>query len=136
MRISVYLSFDGQCEEAFRFYEAVLGGRIEAMMPYRGSPMEASTPPERLDKIMHACLFIEGQALMASDSPPEHQEEAKGFHVSLHIDDPVEAERVFEALSDGGAVGMPLQETFWAIRFGMLIDRFGIPWMVNCSRPQ
>ena len=135
MQIAPYLSFDGECEAAFRFYEAVLGGRIEAMMPYRGSPAEATVPAEWRDKIMHARLVIADQVLMASDSPPQFREERKGFHVSLQIDDLAEAERVFAALAENGTVSMPIGETFWALRFGMLVDRFGTPWMVNCDRP-
>ena len=133
MQLNPYLSFNGQCETAFRFYEKVLGGKIEAMMPYEGSPMAQQVPPERLRKIMHARLKIGDVLLMGSDSPPDHYEPMKGFSVTLGIEDPREAESVFRALSENGTVQMPIQKTFWAERFGMLVDQFGTPWMVNCE---
>ena len=133
MQLNPYLSFNGQCETAFKFYEKVLGGTIEAMMPYEGSPMAQQVPRERLSKIMHARLRIGDVMLMGSDSPPDHYEPMKGFSVTLGIDDPREAERVFRALSENGTVQMPIQKTFWAERFGMLVDQFGTPWMVNCE---
>jgi PhnB protein len=134
MQLNPYLSFNGQCEAAFKFYEQCLGGKIEAMMPYAGSPMEADVPPEWRNKIMHVNLKVGDQELMASDSPPEYYEETKGFSVLLSIDDPAEAERVFHALAENGTVRMPIQETFWAARFGMLVDQFGTPWMINCDQ--
>ena len=84
---------------------------------------------------MHARLVVGDKVLMGSDAPPEHYEGPKGFSVSLTINDLADAERIFHALAENGTVRMPLQETFWAVRFGMLVDRFGIPWMVNCERP-
>lgn len=136
MPINPYLFFDGQCEEAFRFYERILGGKIVAMMTHRGSPAEEHTAPEWQDKILHAYMTVGDGVLMASDAPPGDFEKPQGFSVSLGIDDPAEAERVFHGLAEGGTVQMPLGETFWALRFGMLVDRFGIPWMVNCGRPE
>jgi len=135
MSLNPYLTFNGNCEAAFKFYERVLGGKIEAMMPHAGTPAEGHVPPEWNSKIMHARLNIDGDLLMGSDAPPQHQEPMKGFSVSLQVKEPKEAERVFKALSEGGAVKMPLEETFWAARFGMLVDRFGTPWMVNCDKP-
>lgn len=131
MKIQPYLMFNGNCREAFEFYHGVLGGKIEAMMTHRGTPVEEHVPEEWNDKIMHACLVVGDQLLMASDSPPEYQKPSGGFSVSLAIDTPDEAERVFNGLADGGTVTMPLEKTFWADRFGMLIDRFGTPWMIN-----
>ena len=137
MQINAYLSFDGQCEAAFRFYEQLLGGKIEAMIPHAGTPAEQHTPPEWRDKIMHARLTVGTNVLMGSDAPPGHYHEAsKGYSVSIGLDDPQEAERIFQALAEGGTVRMPLQTTFWAARFGMLADRFGIPWMINCEEPK
>jgi PhnB protein len=133
MQVNTYLIFNGQCEAAFKFYERCFGGKIEAMMTHAGSPAEAQTPPEWRDKIMHARLIVDGQALMGSDAPPRHFEKPQGFSVSLGITDPVEAERIFQTLAENGKVKMPLQKTFWAQRFGMLVDQFGIPWMVNCE---
>jgi PhnB protein len=133
--INAYLSFNGNCKEAFTFYEQLLGGKIVMMMSHKGSPMEAQTPPEWLDKIMHARLIVGESALMASDAPPGHGGAAKGFSINIGVDDPSEAERIFHGLAEGGSVTMPIAETFWALRFGMLTDRFGIPWMVNCEKP-
>lgn len=133
MQMNPYLTFNGQCEAAFKFYEKCLGGKIEAMLPHKGTPAEAHTPPEWRDKIMHARLNVNGEVLMGSDAPPDHYKEPKGFSVSLQLKDPAESERIFNALAEGGKVGMPLQQTFWATRFGMLVDRFGIPWMINCD---
>jgi PhnB protein len=134
MQLNPYLSFNGQCEGAFKFYEKVLGGKIEAMMPYEGSPMAQQVPRERLSKIMHARLRIGDETLMGSDSPPDRYEPMQGFSVTLGTDDPHEAERVFHALSENGTVQMPIQKTFWAVRFGMLVDQFGTPWMINCEQ--
>jgi PhnB protein len=134
MQLNPYLQFSGRCEEAFTFYEQVLGGKIVAMMRHEGSPMAEHTPPEWRNKIMHARLIVDGELLMGSDAPPEHYNEPKGFSVTLGIPVPADAERVFEALAKGGTVRMPLQETFWAARFGMLVDQFGIPWIINCEK--
>jgi PhnB protein len=134
MQLNPYLTFSGQCEAAFKFYEKVLGGKIEAMHPHAGSPMEDQVPPEWRSKIMHASLNIDGNLLMGSDAPPDRHEQMKGFTVTLGINDPNEAERVFKALSENGTVQMPIQKTFWAARFGMLVDQFGTPWMINCEQ--
>jgi PhnB protein len=133
MKITPYLQFNGTCAEAFRFYEQCLGGRLVMMMKAGESPMAAQMPPERHDAIMHARIAVGDQLLMGSDAMQSPVAPA-GFHVTLGFDDPAEADRVFAALSDGGAVQMPIQETFWALRFGMLVDRFGTPWMVNCEK--
>lgn len=134
MQFNTYLHFKGQCEEAFDFYAASLGGSV-AKFRYGESPMAEQTAPEMRDKLMHATLTVGGQSLMGSDAPLSLQEEAGGFSVSYATEDPAEAERVFAALSEGATIRMPIQETFWAHRFGMLVDRFGIPWMVNCNKP-
>ncbi|HLJ88920.1 MAG TPA: VOC family protein [Candidatus Angelobacter sp.] len=135
MQFNCYLTFNGQCEEAFKFYEKVLGGKIEMMMPHGGTPAEAHVPAEWRTKIMHASLRVGDGFLLASDVPPEHYTPAKGFHVAYQAKEAEEAERVYKGLSEGGSIQMPLQETFWATRFGMFTDRFGIPWMVNCGKP-
>jgi PhnB protein len=134
MQLNPYLTFNGQCEAAFKFYEKVLDGKIEAMMTYGGSPMAEQTRSEWRNKIMHARLSVGDKMLMASDAPPDRYEAMKGIMVTLGIDDPAEAERIFHALSENGTVQMPIQETFWARRFGMLVDQFGTPWMVNCEK--
>ncbi|MEW6749366.1 MAG: VOC family protein [Candidatus Latescibacterota bacterium] len=135
MRIDPYLSFDGQCRAAFEFYAKCLGGKIEAMMPFAGSPAAGDVPEDQRNWILHARLSLGDQDLMGSDAPHGRYSRPQGVHVTLRIEDPAEAERVFRALSEGGTVSMPLGGTFWAQRFGMCVDRFGIPWMVNCERP-
>jgi PhnB protein len=134
MQLNPYLTFNGQCEAAFKFYEKVLGGKIEAMMTFGGSPMEDRAPAEWRDKIMHARLTVGANVLMGSDAPPDRYEPMKGITVSIGVDDPAEAERIFHALAEGATVQMPIQQTFWAARFGMLTDRFGTPWMINCEQ--
>jgi PhnB protein len=134
MQLNPYLTFNGQCEAAFRLYERVLGGKIVMMLTYGKSPAAEHTSPDWRGKIMHARLMLGDKALMASDAPAGRFEAPKGFHVNIGVDDPAEAERIFHALAENGTVTMPLQETFWAARFGMLVDRFGIPWMINCEK--
>jgi PhnB protein len=133
--VNPYLIFDGQCEAAFKFYEQCLGGKIEAMITNGNSPIADDVPVERLNQILHARLVVGDQVLMGSDSPPEHYEKPQGFSVSLNIDAPAEAERIFNTLAEKGTVRLPLQETFWAARFGMLVDQFGTPWMINSEKP-
>jgi PhnB protein len=129
-----YLGFNGQCEAAFKFYERCLGGKIVTMMTYGETPAAGHASPELKDRIMHARLLAGEAELMGGDTPQEQFEAPRGFCVSIQIDDPARAERIFNALADGGQVQMPIQETFWAARFGMLIDRFGTPWMINCGK--
>ena len=103
------------------------------MLTHAGTPAEGQVPANWRDKIMHACLVVGDEVLMGSDAPPEHFQQPQGFSVALGVDEPAEAERIFNALADKGTVRMPIQQTFWALRFGMLVDRFGIPWMINCE---
>ena len=133
MQFSPYLLFNGDCAEAFKFYEQVLGGKIEAMMPFAGSPSAESAPPEWGDKILHASMKIDGQYIMASDAPPGHFAKPQGISVSIALKDRDKGESIFNSLAEGGDVQMPFQKTFWASGFGMCTDRFGIPWMVNCE---
>jgi PhnB protein len=134
MQLNPYLLFDGQCKAAFTFYARVLGGTITAMLPHEGTPAEEHVPPEWREAILHARMTVGNQVLMASDAPPGRQEKPQGFSLSLMINDPAEAERIFNALAENGTVRMPLAQTFWAFRFGMLVDQFGIPWMINCEK--
>jgi PhnB protein len=134
MQLNPYLFFSGQCEAAFKFYARVLGGKIEGMLTHAGTPAEQHVPPEWRDKILHARMTFGDNVLMASDAPPDHSEQPKGFSVSIQLDDQSEAERIFNALSENGTVRMPFAETFWAAGFGMCVDQFGIPWMVNCEK--
>ena len=136
MKMNPYLTFGGDCEAAFKFYEKTLGGTIEAMFTHEDTPMAEEVPADWRKKIMHASLKVGGGVLMGSDAPPASREAVAGFSVSLQIEAPAEAERVFQALAANGTVKMPIQETFWALRFGMLVDQFGVPWMVNCDRPE
>jgi len=133
MQLNPYLSFNGECEAAFRFYEQCLGGKIAYMAPYEGTPMADHVPPDHRKKIIHATLMVGDAVLMGSDVPPDRYEQPEGFSVSLNIKEPAEAERIFKALAENGQITMPLQQTWWAARFGMLVDRFGTPWMINCE---
>ena len=135
MQIVPYLNFDGNCAEAFRFYERVLGGRIEAILTHGDSPIAAQVPAEWADRVMHARLTVGDQVLLASDAPPGQYVTPRGMYVLLDVETAEEAERVFAALAEQGQVTMPIEPTFWAVRFGMCVDRFGIGWMVNCSLP-
>lgn len=135
MQLNPYLSFNGDCEAAFRFYEKCLGAgaRIEAMVPHEGTPAADHVPAEWRQKILHARLVAGDAVLMGSDVPPDRYETPKGLSVSLVLKDTAEAERIFESLAQGGTIQMPLGQTFWAARFGMLVDRYAIPWMINCD---
>ncbi|MFI8607947.1 VOC family protein [Pseudomonas sp. NPDC077649] len=133
MKIHAYLMFDGQCEAAFNRYAEVFGGQLE-MMRYADSPEDMEVPAEYQQRIMHVCLTVGDQLLMASDNLPQYPYEGiKGCSVSLQVDNVPEAERLYAALSAGGSVQMELQATFWATRFAMLTDRFGVSWMINCA---
>jgi PhnB protein len=135
MKLNPYLFFNGECEAAFKFYEQCLGGKIVSKMTHGDSPIADQTPTESRNKIMNIQLTVGDMVLMGSDTSPEHFKEPQGFYISLQFDDTVEAERIFHALAENGTVRMPLEETFWAARFGMLVDRFGTPWMINCDLP-
>jgi PhnB protein len=131
MQVNPYLHFNGQCEEAFQLYAQLLGGKIEMIMPHAGTPAEGHVPPEWRAKIMHAHLNVGGQAILGTDVPPGMYSEPKGYSVSIQVKDPAEAKRIFTGLAEGGTVKMPIEQTFWSPAFGMVVDRFGIPWMVN-----
>jgi PhnB protein len=136
MQVTPYLNFNCDCEAAFRFYERVLGGKIEAMMTHGESPIAGEVPPNWHSRILHARLVIGDAVLMASDSPPEMYQQPQGLFVSIGLQDVADAERIFHALAEGGSVTMPIEKTFWAERFGMLVDRYGIPWMINCANAE
>jgi len=133
MQVNPYLSFNGQCEAAFKLYEQVFGGQLGDMFRYAGSPMAHQVPTDWEDKVMHGSVTVGGQVLMGGDVAPDRYEAPKGFSLSIHLKDASDAERIFRELSQGGQAVMPLEKTFWAERFGMVIDRFGIPWMINCE---
>lgn len=134
MKVNPYLFFNGDCEAAFRFYEQHLGAKLDALLTHEGTPAAKEVPPEWENKILHGKLTIDDDVLMASDAPPGRYQKPQGFFVSLSVKEPAEAERIFDALAEKGIVQMPIQETFWAVRFGMVVDRFGIPWMINCEK--
>jgi PhnB protein len=131
-----YLCFDGTCAEAMRFYEKTLGGRIEMMMTFGEAPPDSGMPPMdgAKDLILHASMTLDGHRLMASDSPPGMPfQKMQGIAVSLGYPTAEQGRRVFDALAEGGQVTMPYGKTFWADGFGMVVDRFGTPWMVNAG---
>lgn len=132
MQINAYLVFNGNCEEAFRFYASCLRAELPVLQRFGDTPGCEGMPASQRDKIMHVRLQAGDQVLMASDNHPEHPYDGvKGCSIALSVDEAREAERIFDELSQGGSVIMPMQETFWAKRFGMLTDRFGVPWMIN-----
>ena len=133
MQVQPYLFFDGHCEEAIEFYKQVLGAQVDMMMRYKESPdpmPPGTVPPGYDDKIMHTSFRVGESPVMASDSCNK-QPGFKGFSLSISVADAGEAERVFDALAQGGSVQMPLAKTFWSPCFGMLTDRFGVAWMIN-----
>ena len=133
MQINPYLSFNGQCEAAFKFYEECLGAKLGPMFRYDGTPLAHQVPADWQDKVMHASLTVGEQVLMGGDVAPDRYEEPKGISLSLQLKSTTTAERIFQLLAKDGTVLMPLEKTFWAARFGMLVDRFGIPWLINCE---
>lgn len=133
MKMHPYLSFKGDCEAAFTFYEQHLGGQPGPIFRYEGSPMAGQAPAGWSDKVMHGSITVGGQVLMGADVAPDQYEAPKGFSLTLQIERTADAERIFQALASGGKVVMPLEQTFWAARFGMVVDRFGVPWLINCE---
>jgi PhnB protein len=134
MDIVTYLGFDGQCEAAFKHYEKVLGGKILMMMRMADAPAGTPMPTDAADRIMHARLQVGDRLLMGGDAPAGRASKPQGFCANIMVDDPAVAERIFRELGEGGTVTMPIAETFWARKFGMLTDKFGVPWMVNCEK--
>ncbi|WP_166359504.1 VOC family protein [Pseudomonas akapageensis] len=137
MKINPYLIFDGHCEAAFKFYQLVLHGKIATMMRFSEMPGGEKMPKEDHERIIHVRLEVGDQVLMGSDTTTDRPHAGiTGCSVSLNVDTIAEAKRIFEELSDQGTIQMPLEQTFWASRFGMLTDRFGVPWMINCEKDQ
>ncbi|MGE8154329.1 VOC family protein [Pseudomonas vancouverensis] len=137
MKINPYLIFNGDCKAAFTFYAQSLPGTLEVMMTFGESPAAEHVPKDLHNLIIHTRLNIGDQAIMGSDTTPDRPTDGmSGCSISLNVDSIAEAERVFNALAEGGSVQMPLDATFWAARFGMLVDRFGVAWMVNCEKDQ
>jgi PhnB protein len=134
LEVAAYLSFKGDCEAAFKCYEEVLGAKLGLFFRYADSPMADVVPEGWETKVMHGSVRIDGKLLEGADVPPERYERPQGFSLSLNVKSVEDAERVFESLRSGGEVRYPIAKTFWSERFGMVIDRFGIPWMINCER--
>jgi PhnB protein len=133
MRINAYVNFNSECEAAFRFYEQLLDGKILMMSRFEDTPMANDVSAEMRTNIIHARMQIGDTVLMGSDASPDRVSQPKGFALSLQLDKIAEAERIFNALAEKGEVNMPIGKTFFAARFGMLKDRFGVPWMVVCE---
>lgn len=133
MKFVPYLSFDGRCREAFGFYAKVFNGKIVAMITHGETPAAEHVPADWHDTIINAHLVVGDQELMGADAPPDQGHAKSGFTLSVQIDDEREAERIFNALADGGHVTMPFEPTFWAKKFGMVTDKYGTPWMINCG---
>lgn len=130
MQVQPYLFFDGRCEEALAFYREALGAEVTSMMRFSESPDPEMTPPGAGHKVMHASFRLGETEVMASDGHSAGQPTFEGVSLSLSVDSDAEAKRMFDALADGGRVTMPLGPTFFASSFGMVADRFGVPWMV------
>lgn len=137
MKFTPYLNFDnGECREAMTFYQRVLGGELSPFMTFGETPAAEHVPSDMQGRVMHSCLTIGDQALMGADTTPFcPYEGVKGMHVALNFAGVEKAEKIFAALSEGARkIDMPLQETFWAARFGSFIDRFGTPWLINADK--
>jgi PhnB protein len=133
MKVNTYVNFAGTCAEALRFYEKHLGAQVGMMMTHGQAPDQSAVKPEWKDAVLHATLSIGNTELMAADIP--NAQPMRSAYLSLGVDSDPEAERIFSALSDGGRILMPMQETFFASRFGQVQDRFGINWMILHQRP-
>src|SRR5947199_7818675 len=132
-KLNTYVNFAGTCAEAFRYYEEHLGAQRGMMMTHGQMPGQSRVDPEWKDAVLHARISLGGTELMGADIP--NAQPMRSSYLSLNVDSDAEAERIFEALSDGGQVLMPMEETFFASRFGQVRDRFGINWMVLHERP-
>jgi len=133
MKMNTYVNFAGTCAEAFRYYEKHLGGKVGMMMTHGQAPDQSRVNPEWKDAVLHARFSLGGTELLGADIP--NAQPMRSAYLSLNVDSDTEAERVFAALSDGGQVLMPMEETFFASRFGQVRDRFGINWMILHERP-
>ena len=134
MEISPYLSFNGDCAAAFTFYQQCLGGKIITMQTHGESPMKDHVAPGWHDKVIHARLEVGNSVVMGSDTPPPHYAPPQGTYVSISVPSVADGQRIFSALGEDGKVSMPFAKTFWSPGFGILIDRFGVPWMVNSEQ--
>jgi PhnB protein len=136
MRISPHLCFDGQCREAIQLYQRILGGTIETMLTYGESPMASSTDPRWHDRIVHATLVLDEIELTGVDIIAGSYHRPQGFYITIAVDGVARAQDIFKSLSQGGAIHVPFEKTFWSPGFGVLVDRFNIPWEVNANDGQ
>ena len=137
MKVQAYVTFGGRCEEALEFYRKSIGAEVTSLLRWKESPdADMKGPPGYEEKIMNAAFRIGETDLMADDGMGERQAEFKGMTLAIEVADDAEAKRVFTALGEGGSVTMPLMKTFWTTSFGMLTDKFGVPWMVNVAAPK
>jgi PhnB protein len=132
MRISCHINFDGQCEEAFHTYKRVLEGRLQTLLRFGESPIGNQVPEEWQSRILHATLLVGENELLGSDVYPGQSGHKQGFSVTISIADLERAKSIFAALGAGGSILMPLQETFWAQAFGVVTDKYGVSWEINC----
>lgn len=132
MRIDFHINFSGQCKEAFEFYQAILGGET-SFLTYGDSPAKDYTPSGWRTKIVHGSFKLDGLEIAGADVLPEHYYKPSGFQLLLQLTSEVESQRIFIALSESGSITMPLQKTFWSPCYGIVVDRFAIPWEVNCT---
>jgi PhnB protein len=132
MQMNTYLSFRGDCEAAFTFYAECLDAKVGEIFRYAGTPLADQVPAD-WHKIMHGSVAIGDHVVMGGDVAPERYQKPQGFSLSLQIKSTTQAERIFQLLAKDGAVVVPLEKTFWADRFGTVVDRFGIPWLINCE---
>jgi PhnB protein len=130
MQVQSYLFFDGRCDEAIEFYKKTLGAEVDMLMRWKDSPDKSMCTPGNENKVMHASFKIGETRVMASDGRNTGNPEFKGFALSLNAKDESDADRLFNSLSSGGKVMMPLGKTFFSPRFGMTTDKFGVNWMV------
>jgi PhnB protein len=135
MKLNTYLNFGGNCADAFKFYEQHLGAKVTFSMTHGQAPGGPSGDPGWADKVLHARLEIGGTAISGADIPSPPFEPIRSSYLSLTLDSTAEAEHVYAVLTEGGKIAMPLQETFWAYRFGMLRDKFGVLWMLMHEKP-
>lgn len=136
MKLNTYLNFGGNCEQAFRFYEKHLGGKLGMITTWDQMPNPSKNVPPGMEKaVLHARIELGGTVLMGSDVPPERFQPIRSSYLSLSVTSSEEAERIHALLSDGGQIFMPMEETFFAFRFSMLRDKFGTSWMIIHERP-